>query len=100
MCTGATESSIEEIIAIRDNLLDAVRKFNKSVKKSELAYAVRGDYAVYAFSSDSGLKTNSLDDVQAYVAEKIGRKVYCDPDYVAGIAGVFRVRLTGEVPNV
>lgn len=100
MCTGATKDTIEEIIAIRDVLIDSVRKFNKSVKKSELAYAVRGDYAVFAFSNDSGLKTNTLDDVQANAAETIGRKVYCDPDFVAGIAGVFRVKLTGDVPSV
>lgn len=100
MCTGATKDTIEEIIAIRDNLIEAVLRFNKRVSKSELVYAVRGEHAVYAFSSSSGLKTNTLDDVQACLAEKIGRKVYCDPDYVAGIAGVFRVKLTGDVPSV
>ncbi len=100
MCTGATENTIEEIIAIRDNLINAALKFNRSIKKSELVYAVRGEHVVFAFSSRSGLKTNTLDDVQAFLSEKLGRKVYCDPDYVAGLAGVFRVRVIGEVPNV
>lgn len=85
--------TITDLIVIRDVLLGAVLKYNKTVSKSETRYAVRGDYGVFAFSSKSGLSSNTLDDVQAYAAEELGRKVYCDPDYVAGVAGVFRVKL-------
>lgn len=85
---------ITDLILVRDVLLEGVLKFNKFVSKSETRYGVRGSYGVFAFSSKSGLSSNTLDDVQAYASETLGRKVYCDPDYVAGVAGVFRVKLT------
>ena len=85
--------NINDIILVRDVLLQGVLKHNKSVSKSEVRYGVRGDYGVFTFSKASGLSTNSVDDVQAFVAEELGRKVYVDPQYVAGVAATFRVKL-------
>ena len=85
--------NIENVIIIRDVLLGAVLKYNKTVSKSNIRYGVRGDYAVISFGRDSGLKSHTIDDVQVYAAEELGRKVYVDPQYVAGVVATFRTKI-------
>ena len=86
-------SNIEQVIIVRDVLLGAVLKYNKTVSKSNIRYGVRGDYAVISFGRDSGLRSHTVDDVQVYVAEELGRKVYVDPQYVAGVGATFRTKI-------
>ena len=85
---------VNKALAVRDVLLDAARKFNrKGIFKSQTDWGVRGDYVVISFGTRSGLSANTTDDVQAYVADALGRKCYCDPHYVPAVAATFRVSL-------
>ena len=88
--------NITAIIAVRDVLLQGALKYNKKgILKSQIDYGVRGDYAVISFGRASGLDPNTADDVQAFAAEELGRKCYCDPQYIPAVAAVFRVNIKG-----
>ena len=88
--------TIGGVILVRDILLQAAMKFNrKGILKSQIDYGVRGDYAVISFGRASGLDPNTSDDIQAFVAEELGRKCYCDPQYIPAVAAVFRVNIKG-----
>ena len=86
--------NISELVEIRDVLLQAALKHNRrGILKHQIDIGQRGDYAVYTFRRASGLQPQTTDDVQATAAEELGRKVYQDPDYVAGVVATYRVKL-------
>ena len=88
--------NITAIIAVRDVLLQGALKYNKKgILKHQIDYGVRGDYAVISFGRASGLDPNTSDDVQAFAAEELGRKCYCDPQYIPAVAADFRVNIKG-----
>ena len=86
--------TISEIIVARDAVLVAALKYNKAVMKSQIDYGVRGDYAVITLRRGSLVSPNTTDDIQAEVADTLGRKCYQDPDYVAGVVATYRVKIT------
>ena len=82
--------------AIRTVLTNlAEQECDLDIPQDKVHVGVRGDYTVVTFCVRSGLDTNKVDDIQAQASELLGRRVYCDPQYVAGVAATYRVKTLG-----
>ena len=91
--SSINSENINDIILVRDVLLQGVLKYNRTVSKSEVRFGQRGQYAHIAFSNKSGLDRNTVDDVQSWASEELGRRVYVDPQYIPNCAAVFRIKV-------
>ena len=87
--------TIGGVILVRDAVLVACLKFNKRLMKSQIDYGVRGGYAVIKLGRGSLVDPQTTDDIQAEVADILGRKCYQDPDYVPGVVATFRINKEG-----
>jgi len=85
--------TIGGVILVRDAVLVSALKFNKRIQKHQFDYGVRGGYAVITLRRGSLVNANTTDDIQAEVADMLGRKCYQDPQYVPGVVATFRVKL-------
>ena len=87
--------TIGGVILVRDAVLVSALKFNKRIQKHQFDYGVRGEYAIIKLGRGSLVDPQTTDDIQAEVADMLGRKCYQDPDYVPGVVATFRVNIEG-----